>query len=105
MNHDSSAVGSPLDLDGQWGTRKVVNGPERQMMAEREGGREDPFFLLLSSPTPLATAPLLQDVVALVAAHFLRFPTTILCFLTQGYIVRFKKNFPTQDIADAQITL
>ena len=40
VDHDSSAVGSPLDLDGQWGTRKVVNGPERQMMAEREGGRE-----------------------------------------------------------------
>lgn len=38
--HDSSTVGSPLDLDGQWGTRKVVNGPERQMMAEREGERE-----------------------------------------------------------------
>ena len=44
-DHDSSAVGSPLDLDGQWGTRKVVNGPERQMMAEREGGREEGSLL------------------------------------------------------------
>ena len=52
------------------GTGKVVNGPSRQMMAERGKKEEEGIPFCSSSPTPLATAaPLLDvDVVALEAA-------------------------------------
>ena len=76
----------PIPVDGQReGTRKVVNGPSRQMMAERERGEEEGIPFCSSSPTPLATAPLLTSGCCTGGNKltFGDFPNTILCILSQ----------------------